>query len=120
MGRIFIAGTVLASALALGLAANSATAAPIALPAGIVLPGRDGDFVQQIHLTCRCERRWPSREYWQWDDLPIWDDSWVVLKPNFWGSPEPRLVPADIWACEWHLPATRSWRRYRRQCPAWQ
>jgi hypothetical protein len=57
----------------------------------------------------KCARRWPPRQYWQWDQRPIWDDPWTVLGPNFWGSPEPDLVPADRWAHEWHPP----WIRYR-------
>jgi hypothetical protein len=78
--------------------------------------------VRVVDFACdrRCTRQFPPRQYWQWDDRPIWDDPWAVLKPNFWGSPEPHLVPADIWACEWHLPPTQSRRRHRRQCPTWQ
>jgi hypothetical protein len=68
----------------------------------------------------RFAREWARRHYWQWDSRPIWDHPWRVLRPNFWGSPEPHLVPADIWACKWHLPRARVWRRRRRQCPAWQ
>ena len=58
----------------------------------------------------RCARRWPPRQYWQWDQRPIWDDPWTVLQPNFWGSPEPYFVPADQWAHEWHPPWIRHWR----------
>jgi hypothetical protein len=54
-------------------------------------------------LACRCERNWAPREYWRWDHRPIWDDPWAVLKPNFWGSPEPHLVPANIWVRKWRL-----------------
>lgn len=93
MKRIVSAGSFLAFALAFGVATNSATgAAP----------------------------EWPHRQYWQWGDRPIWDDPWVVLRPNFWGSPEPHVVPADIWACKWHLPSARPSRWQRRQCPEWQ
>jgi hypothetical protein len=34
----------------------------------------------------------------------------AVLRPNFWGSPEPYFVPADQWAHEWHPPWVRHWR----------
>jgi hypothetical protein len=119
MSWVSIAGTVLASALALGAAANNAAAAPIAPPPGSILAARDGDPIRQIHFSCRCGRQWPHRHYWQWDHRPVWDDPWAVLKPNFWGSPEPHLVPADIWACKWHLPSARSWRWGQRQCRPW-
>jgi hypothetical protein len=65
-------------------------------------------------------QQWSPRTYWQWDERPIWDDPWTVLRPNFWGSPEPYLMPADIWACEWHLPGVRYWRWHRRHCRSWQ
>ncbi len=57
-----------------------------------------------VHRHCDCARDWPHRHYWQWDHRPIWDDPWLILKPNFFGSPEPHLVPADIWARKWHPP----------------
>jgi hypothetical protein len=68
--------------------------------------------VHTAHFTCdsRCARRWPPRQYWQWDQRPVWDDPWMVLRPNFWGSPEPYFVPADQWAHEWHPPWIRHWR----------
>jgi hypothetical protein len=62
---------------------------------------------------CACARDWPHRQYWQWDHRPIWDDPWLVLKPNFWGSPEPHLVPADIWARKWHPPWPHYWPHHR-------
>jgi hypothetical protein len=119
MKRIVTTGIVLAFAFTFGAAANSALAMPFAPPAGVILAARDGQGTQTIHVTCRCARDWPHREYWQWDHRPVWDDPWAVLKPNFWGSPEPHLVPAAIWTCKWHLPSPRYWRWHRRQCPAW-
>jgi len=67
------------------------------------------------HWRCECVQDWPHRQYWQWDHRPIWDDPWLVLKPNFWGSPEPHLVPADIWARKWHPPWPHYWRPRHRQ-----
>jgi hypothetical protein len=66
------------------------------------------------HWGCECARDWAHRQYWQWDHRPIWDDPWQVLKPNFWGSPEPHLVPADIWARKWHPPWLHYWRPHHR------
>lgn len=123
MRRIAIAGTILASVLAFGAATDNAIAMP-AIPTLGVSAIRDNGPLQQIHFTCRCARDWPRRQYWQWDHHPIWDDPWRVLKPNFWGSPEPHLVPADIWACKWHLPSARPWTRSRRwharRCRTWR
>jgi hypothetical protein len=64
---------------------------------------------------CNCVRDWPHRQYWQWDHRPIWDDPWLVLKPNFFGSPEPHLVPADIWARKWHPPWLQRWHHRHTQ-----
>jgi hypothetical protein len=101
------AAAALALALAvLGGAPNRAAATELASPEHAVASPR--------HHA----RQWPWREYWQWDHRPIWDDPWVVLRPNFWGSPEPHLVPADIWACKWHLPSPRKWQWHRR-CGVW-
>jgi len=108
MKKIGIAGAVLASVLAAGAATSSAAALPVA-PLSAAR-----NTMQKIHDACRCARQWPHRQYWQWDDRPIWDDPWRVLKPNFWGSPEPHLVPADIWAQQWH-PPRRHWRWHHRQ-----
>jgi hypothetical protein len=62
------------------------------------------------HWRCNCS--WPHRQYWQWDHRPIWDDPWVVLKPNFFGSPLPHLVPANIWARKWHPPWLHRWHEH--------
>lgn len=126
LGKTTIAGAaaVLALGLGFGAAADSATAMPVTpAGAGTVAAIRDSSPLRQIHVVCRCGRTWPHRQYWQWDNHPIWDNPWLVLKPNFWGSPEPHLVPAAIWACKWHLPSARpwtpSWRRHPRQCRPW-
>lgn len=113
MDKIVIAGAILASVLAFGAATKSAVALPVG-PRIDPLPAAE-NAVQKIHYVCRCARQWPHRLYWQWDDRPIWDDPWRVLKPNFWGSPEPHLVPADIWAREWHLPRRHYWGWHHRQ-----
>jgi hypothetical protein len=115
--RVF---AVIAAAVAAGLTASRALAITPASPGELAAAAWTGGHAQNIGFDCRCERNWGPREYWRWDHRPIWDDPWRVLKPNFWGSPEPHLVPADIWACKWHLPSARLWRRHRRQCPAWE
>lgn len=115
MNNIVIAGAVFASVLAVGAATKSAAALPVAPRIGLLPAAGDAVPVQRVHYTCRCARQWPHRQYWQWDDRPIWDDPWQVLKPNFWGSPEPHLVPADIWARQWHLPRVRYWRWHHRR-----
>jgi len=102
-----------------GLAPHAA-AMPFTAPAELGTATAGGGLVQRVHCGRRCALEWPRRHYWQWGDRPAWDDPWVVLRPNFWGSPEPHLVPADIWACKWHLPPGPHWRRHRRQCPTWQ
>ena len=92
------------AALALGVVAFSA----LASAEQAVAAKRAVSRVAYRH--CRCSAEWAHREYWQRDHRPIWDDPWPVLKPNFFGSPEPHLVPADIWARKWHPP----WPHYSR------
>jgi hypothetical protein len=100
-------GTLAALALSVAFAAlvtaEHAVAAEYGAPATAAV---------KHHWRCDCARDWPHRQYWQWDHRPIWDDPWLVLEPNFWGSPEPHLVPADIWARKWHPP--HDWRSHRR------
>lgn len=115
MRTTVVAGAALALALSIGSATHDGAVASDNLQA----EGRN-DLPYDVHLTRRDLRQWAPREYWQWDHRPIWDDPWAVLRPNFWGSPEPHLVPADIWACKWHLPSWRDWRWHRRQCGAWR
>jgi hypothetical protein len=96
--------------LAVSLAFSAAAPAENALAGGYAVS-------RAAHWRCACMRDWPHRQYWQWDHRPIWDDPWLVLEPNFWGSPQPHLVPADIWARKWHppwlhgRPQRRHWRR---------
>ncbi|MGB6535028.1 MAG: hypothetical protein WBF58_03600 [Xanthobacteraceae bacterium] len=112
MGRAFVAGVVLACAAGLGAPTQRAAALPIAPPPASIDAPWNG-VVHMVHYRCRCGWGWDHREYWRWDHRPIWDDPWRVLKPNFFGSPEPHLVPAEIWAHEWHLPR-RYWLRHHR------
>ncbi len=98
--------TAALAALTLSLVFSAAApAAEKALAAGYAVPRA---------TPCECARDWPHRRYWQWDHRPIWDDPWVVLKPNFWGSPEPHLVPANVWARKWHPPRLHHWRAHHR------
>jgi hypothetical protein len=112
MPKSLFAGAILALAFCFGAAVDRAAAMTLALPAQIG-PAVQGDVAQNFHLAGSYAREWAPREYWQWGHRPIWDDPWRVLKPNFLGSPEPHLVPADIWACKWHPP---TWRWHHRQC----
>ena len=98
-----LAALALSVALAALVPAGRAAAAEYGAPATAAV---------KHHWRCNCARDWPHRQYWQWDHRPIWDDPWLVLKPNFWGSPEPHLVPADIWARKWHPPY--DWRAHHR------
>jgi hypothetical protein len=70
---------------------------------------QDGRSVRMVDFVCdwKCKRRWPPRQYWHWDQRPIWDDPWTALQPTIWGSPEPYAVPADSWAHEWRPPRIR-------------
>ena len=44
----------------------------------------------------------------------VWDDPWMVLQPNFWGSAEPHFVPADSMGA---TSGTRPWIGYWRHYP---
>ena len=101
-----VAIAAVAAAVSVGVSANRAAAFPPASPAKLAMAAWNGRGAQNI--DCRCARTWGAREYWRWDHRPIWDDPWQVLKPNFWGSPEPHVVPADVWARKWRL--RRPWR----------
>lgn len=99
------------AALALGVAASTMTSAE---PAGAA----EYTTARATYQHCQCTADWPHRQYWQWDRRPIWDDPWLVLTPNFFGSAEPHLVPADIWARKWHPPWPHHWRpRHARLDP---
>jgi hypothetical protein len=97
--------TAALAALTLGLVLSAAAPADSALADGYPAP-------RHAHWRCACSREWAPRRYWQWDHRPIWDDPWLVLKPNFWGSPLPHLLPANIWAREWHPPWLHRWRAH--------
>jgi hypothetical protein len=89
--------------LSAGASMHEAAAMPIAGAAKLAAATVENGRQQNIRYDCRCESNWGPREYWRWDHRPIWDDPWHVLKPNFWGSPEPHLVPAEIWVRKWRL-----------------
>jgi hypothetical protein len=112
MVKAVIAWAVLASVLVLGAATPRATALPIAPPVALISTTWSG-AMQKVHYRRSWRREWAPREYWRWDHRPTWDDPWRVLKPTIWGSPEPHLVPAEIWARKWHLPR-RYWLSRRR------
>jgi hypothetical protein len=109
--RFLTAFALTAAFLGAAATANRAAAMTAAPLYEIAPPAQDASSVQIVHFICdwKCARRWPPRQYWQWDQRPVWDDPWTVLQPNIMGSPEPRFVPADRWAHEWHPP----WMRYR-------
>ena len=118
MRRAVLAASIVLLALGVDGSAEYTAAMPHSSPVAALTGGR----MQPVRYDCRCARAFAPRHYWQWDSRPIWDDPRTVLRPNFWGSPEPHLVPADIWGCKWHLPwghpsaASGRWRR--RLCPA--
>jgi hypothetical protein len=113
MRRAVLALSVVLLALSIDSSADRAAAIAFSLPAAATT--HDGRL-QTVGFDCRCVRAWGPRHYWQWDHRPVWDNPWQVLRPTIWGSPEPHLVPAGIWACKWHMPSARYWRRHRRQC----
>jgi hypothetical protein len=94
---------------ALAMAALLAAITPVshAVASERTAVAQDGRSDSMIVCDWKCARRWPPRQYWQWDQRPIWDDPWAGLRPNIWGSPEPYVVPADRWAHEWHPPWIR-------------
>lgn len=125
MRRAVLALSVLLLALSVDSSAERVAAMTFSMPTAA--SSHDGRL-QAVGFDCkcadcRCTQAWGPRHYWQWDHRPIWDDPWLVLRPTIWGSPEPHLVPAEIWACKWHLPSAHSWPRpwrwHRRQCPTW-
>jgi len=99
--------------LATAIMASLFTASPMAhveaMPFAPLAAPSPGSGTLLTHVWCRCDRTWARRQYWRWDHRPIWDDPWTVLRPTIWGSPEPYLVPADIWARKWHLPRHHAW-----------
>jgi hypothetical protein len=116
MRKAASAASILLLALCVSSLADGAAAMTFFPPAAVA---RNDQRLQPVPVGCRCDAAWAPRQYWQWDHRPVWDDPWRVLRPNFWGSPEPHLVPADIWACKWHLPQAHARHWHRRECPAW-
>lgn len=108
---ILVASAIGALVLAM-TPANRAVAMAATAPSELAHATPSASAVQMAHFSCdpRCARRWPPRQYWQWDQRPVWDDPRTVLQPNFWGSPEPYFVPADQWTHEWRPPWIRHWR----------
>jgi len=111
MGRAISTAFAIAALLPVMAPANRAGAMTLATPSDLAAATQDARDVRTVDFVCdwKCQRRWPPRQYWQWDQRPIWDEPWAVLQPNFWGSPEPHFVPADRWAHKWHPPWIRHW-----------
>lgn len=114
-----LAGAALVLAIAIGGPCHRAAAMVPASPSRTITGSRDDGVLLHVHLRRANSWQWAPRQYWRWDHRPIWDDPWEVLRPTIWGSPEPYLVPADIWACEWHLPRVHPRYRHRHRCHAW-
>ncbi|MGH7248020.1 MAG: hypothetical protein ACREH9_07945 [Pseudomonadota bacterium] len=111
MRKAAFAGAVVALTLLIA-AANTAAAMSVTPSLGpAYAAAKHHGAAQIIHFARQRAEQWAPREYWQWDNRPIWDHPWEVLRPNFWGSPEPYLVPADVWVRKWHLPRVRSRKR---------
>ena len=104
MPKVGIAAIAFAIALT-GLWSHPAAATGPAAPAALLPAGGYSTQVRTVHDV----RRWRERHYWRWDHRPVWDDPWEVLRPNFWGSPEPHFVPADVWARKWHPAHWHHW-----------
>lgn len=118
MPKPLLLAAAFAAVISTGGPIGRAAAMPPAAPMAVYRAAPAPTFMDRVCFGCRRKIAWAPREYWQWDHRPVWDDPWAVLRPNFWGSPEPYLVPADIWACKWHLPSRRDW-RHRRHCGVW-
>lgn len=111
MDRATLTAFAIAALLTVTASGNHAAAMRPAAPSESAAAAWNAPSVRTVDFVCdwKCARRWPQRQYWQWDQRHVWDDPWTVLRPTIWGSPEPDLVPADRWAHEWHPP----WIRYR-------
>jgi hypothetical protein len=111
MHRAILMASAIGALILATTPANRATAMTPAAPSEFAPAAWNAHRIHKVDFVCdwRCTRRWPPQQYWQWDERPIWDDPWSVLRPNFWGSPEPHLVPADHWAHKWHPPWIRYW-----------
>jgi hypothetical protein len=104
MPKTAIAAVVVAAALVIGAWSHPAAAiGPVAMGpvASAALPTAGG-YNAPVTLVRYVRHGWRQRRYWRWDHRPIWDDPWEVLQPTIWGSPEPHVVPADVWARKWH------------------
>jgi hypothetical protein len=107
MPKAAAAAVACAAILLSGLLPHPAAAMGPMAPFALATGHGYGAPVQAIHDV----RRWRQRHYWRWDHRPVWDDPWEVLRPTIWGSPEPHLVPADVWARKWHLAHIHHWAR---------
>lgn len=107
MPRAAIAAVVSVAAVLIGIWSQPAAAMGPATPAALAAVAGVGTPVRPIHDV----RRWRQRHYWRWDHRPVWDDPWEVLQPTIWGSPEPHVVPADVWARKWHPAHWHYWAR---------
>lgn len=111
-----VIAAALAAALSVTAWTGDATAMPFASAAGLA---PSDALAQEVHYSCRCERAWPHREYWQWGwHHPPWQTPWN--EPDYFWSLDPPRIPADIWARKWHLPRFHHCRWRRRQCRAWR
>lgn len=114
-----VIAAALAAALSVTAWTGDATAMPFASAAGLAPSAASDALAQEVHYSCRCERAWPHREYWQWGwHHPPWQTPWN--EPDYFWSLDPPRIPADIWARKWHLPRFHHCRWRRRQCRAWR
>ena len=108
MHRASLTAFALAALLPVMAPANRAEAMTMAAPPERAAAA-DARSLRTVDFVCdwKCGRRW--RQYWQWDQRPVWDDPWTLLHPNIMGSPEPYVMRADRWAHQWHPPWIRYW-----------
>jgi hypothetical protein len=116
MGKTIVASAAIAVLLLLAASASRTAAAPIQRHNG------HAGFAQRTPLTCgtptngswTCLRAYPPRQYWQWG----WEEppgpQWAPGPPNILGFVDPPLVPADVWARQWHPPWIRHWGWHHR------
>src|SRR5580698_3181125 len=95
MRKAALVPAAVATLLLAAASASQAQAMPLA-PASAFAPAAGNTSLLDAVRYCRCERLWPHRQYWHWGHHPLPDDQWE-LPFGFWDTPEPPLVPADVW-----------------------
>jgi hypothetical protein len=106
MPKTAIAAIVVTATLVIGAWSDPAAAMGPVAPGALATAGGYNAPVTPVHYV---RHSWRQRRYWRWDHRPVWDDPWEVLRPTIWGSPEPHVVPANVWARKWHPAHWHHW-----------